>query len=175
MPKPDARAALGRLITADDLPGDEWTIVDQRTWRTGMTGPPTPWARRARAARSVTAYRSFAAGSGQGCWVQVIAFASEADALSALEEVSGRLLRKQSKSTVVREQDVTVDPFQGAGRVWAHEFVASTPDGEATTKIVAAAVSSQVAAVCASGSPGWDWDVVVTIARRQAAELLAVA
>lgn len=175
-PKPGARRALARVVTVDDLPGSDWTVLDQRTWRTGISGSATEWGRRARAARSVTAYRSFQAAFRQGCWVQVIPLASESDALSAIEEVGNRLLRNpQSRATILREQDVEIDPFPGAGRVWAHEMHTTGPLGDGVTKILAAAVSSYLIAVGAYGSPESAWDAVITLARRQAAELLAVA
>lgn len=175
-PKPGARRALGRVVTADDLPGSDWTVLDQRTWRTGMSGPATEWGRRARAARSVTAYRSFQAALRQGCWVQVMPLASESDALSAIKEVGDRLIRNpQSRGTMLREQDVEIDLFPGAGRVWAHEMHTTGPLGDGVTRILAAAVSLYVIAVATYGSPGWTWDAVITVARRQAAELLAVA
>lgn len=174
-PKPGAREVLARVVTVDDLPGSGWSVMDQRTWRTGVTGSPTEWGQRARSAGSVTGWRSFQAeDGGLGCWVQVVPLVSEPDALAALEGVLDRALRNlRSEVTVVREQDVDLEAFPGAGRVWAHEQHTSGPRGEGVTKMLAAASGTYLIVVCASGSPAWAWESVVAVARRQAERLAA--
>ncbi len=173
-PKPGARQVLARVLTIDDLPGGGWSVIDERTWRTGVSGPATEWGKRARAAGSVTAWRSFeAVAARQWCWVQVVPLEFELDALSALEGVGDRALRNlRSKVTVLRERDVDIEAFPAAGRVWAHEQHTSGPGGEGVTKMLAAACGAYLIVVSASGSAAWAWDSVVSIARRQA-ELLA--
>ena len=173
-PKPGARQVLARVVTVDDLPGGGWSVIDERTWRTGVSGWATEWGKRARAAGSVTAWCSFEAVAGrQGCWVQVVPLVSELDALSALEEAGDRALRNlRSKVTVLREHDVDIEAFPGASRVWAHEQHTSGPGGEGVAKMLAAASGACLIVVSASGPPQWAWDSVVSIARRQA-ELLS--
>ena len=148
--------------------------MDERTWRTGVSGPATEWGRRARAAGSVTAWRSFELAARQWCWVQVVPLASESDALAAIEGVGDRMLGNlRSKAAVVREQDVQIAPFPGAGRVWAHEQHTSGPVGAGVAKTLAAAARTHLIMVSASGSPEWEWDTVSGLARRQATLLAA--
>lgn len=149
--------------------------MDERTWRTGMSGPATAWGRRARAAGSVTARRSFELAARRWCWVQVVPLASEPDALSALEGVGDRMLRNlRSEVTVVREQDVQIDPFPGAAQVWAHEQHTSGPTGAGIAKMLAAATGTHLIVVSVSGSPEWEWNAIAGLAHRQAA-LVVVA
>ncbi|MEY9860074.1 hypothetical protein ABH935_005710 [Catenulispora sp. GAS73] len=174
IPKPGARQMLARVVTVDDLPGGGWAVVDERTWRTGVTGPATEWGKRARAARSITAWRSFELANRQWCWVQVMPLASESDALQAIEVVGDRGLRNQrSQVTVLQERVVEIDPFPGAGRVWAHEQHTSGPVGNGVARMLAAAVGSHVIVVSGSGSPEWTWDMLLALARRQAGLLAA--
>lgn len=173
--KPGARQMLARVVTADDLPSGGWSVIDERTWRTGVSRPATGWGKRARAAGSVTAWRSFEAAAAQRwCWVQVVPLVSEPDALSALEGIGDRGLRNpRAAVTVLREHDVDIEAFPGARRVWAHEHHTIGRDGEGVARMLAAACGAYVIVVSASGSPAWAWDSVVSVARRQAG-LLAV-
>jgi hypothetical protein len=144
----------------------------------GVRGCParqTAWGRRARAARSVTAWRSFkGAPAKRGCWVQVVPLVSEADALSALGAVGGRGLRNlRAEVSVVRECDVEVEAFPGAGRVWAHEQHTIGAGGEGIARMLAAACGTHMIIVSGSGSPEWTWDEMASVAARQAALLTA--
>jgi hypothetical protein len=175
MQKPGARQVLARVVTVDDLPGGGWSVIDERTWRTGVSAPATGWGKRARAAGSVTAWRSFeAVAARQWCWVQVMPLVSELDALSALEGIGDRLLRNlRAEVALLREHDVDIEAFPGAGRVWAHEQHTIGPDGEGVARMLAATCGACVIVLSASGSPEWAWDSVVSIARRQAGLLAA--
>lgn len=176
-PRPGARQALGRVVTADDLPGDGWSVLDERTWRTGFSGPATEWGRRARAARSVTAWRSFQGASAkQSCWVQVMPLASEADALDSLDGVWDRMLRNlRATVRVVQEQDMEMGALPWAGKVRAREQRTAGrvngPDGEGVARMLAAACGTRVIIVASSGTPEWTWEQVTAVAARQA-ELL---
>jgi len=122
-----------------------------------VSRPETEWGKRARAAGSVTAWRSFAATAArQWCWVQVLPLASQPDAVSALEGIGDRLLRNlRAKVTLLREHDVEVDAFPGAGAVWAHEQHTIGPDREGVARMLTAACGAYVIVVSASGSPEW--------------------
>lgn len=173
-PKPGAGRALERVVTVHDLPGDGWRVMDERTWRTGVSGPATEWGRRARAAGSVTAWRSFELAAQRWCWVQVAPLASESDALAAIEGVGDRKVGNlRRKVTLRHEQDVQIAPFPGAGLVWGHEQHTSGAAGPGVAKMLAAAVGTYLIVTCASGSPEWEWDTVSGLARRQAAMLAA--
>lgn len=169
-------AALAGVLEERDLPG-AWRVEDERTWMTGRAGTATPWSRRAREAGSVTAWRSFHDGDGRWAWVQVVPLASAADARSALAEVGARLLANpRAEARVVRERRVRVEPFTGAGEVWAYEqhtrpVATSGPDG--VSLLLAGAVGSHVVVLGLSGTPAWDWDQASALAARQAERLTA--
>jgi hypothetical protein len=173
--KAGARDRLACLLRLEDLPGAGWRVLDERTWRTGVAGPATPWGGRARAAGSVTAWRSFQDATGRRwVWVQVMPLVSAQDALEALGGIGDRLLGN-ARATVklVREHDVEVAPFAGASAVWAHEQHTAGPDGEGVSLLLAGVVAVSVVVVCASGSPAWDWGAVSELAARQADHLAA--
>jgi len=56
---------------------------------------------------------------------------------------------------VLREHDVDIEAFPGAGRVWAQQHHAIGPDGEGVARMLAAACGAYVIVVSASGSPAW--------------------
>lgn len=173
--RPGRQAALSRLLDSHDLPG-AWQAADERTWLTGRLGPPTPWGRRASAAGSVTAWRSFRAESGRWAWVQVMPMTSEQDARQALRDVGGRMLANpRAEVRIVSEHDVELAPFAGASSVWAHEqhtrpVVKRGDDG--VNLLLAAAVGPYVTVLDLSGTPTWDWGSASDLAARQAARLV---
>src|ERR1039457_1852787 len=80
-----ARDALACLLGVEDLRGAGWRVLDERTWRTGVAEHAAPWGGQARAAGSVTAWRSFQDAAGRRwVWVQVMPLVSAQDALDAL-------------------------------------------------------------------------------------------
>jgi hypothetical protein len=173
--RPGARQALARVLSAGDLPGDGWSVIDERTWRTGIAGPATGWGRRARAAGSVTAWRSFQAASAQRwCWDQVVPLVSAADALSALDEAADRGIGNPRASvTVTRGHDAGIGAFPGAGNVRAREQHTTGPGGDGVAMMLAAACGTYLIVVSGSGSPQWTWEEMISVARRQAALLTA--
>jgi hypothetical protein len=173
--KAGARDALACLLGVEGLPGAGWRVLDERTWRTGVAGHATPWGGRARAAGSVTAWRSFQDAAGRRwVWVQVMPLVSAQDALDALGGIGDRLLgNARATVKVVREHDVEVVPFAGASAVWAHEQHTAGHDGEGVSLLLAGVVGVSVVVVCASGSAAWDWGAVSGLAARQAGHMAA--
>lgn len=161
---------LGRLLHEGDLPYGPWRMLDERTWRTGVMGPATPWGDRARQAGSVTGWRSFSHGTAQrSAWIQVIPLASPEDASAALPVMAERGLANL-RSTVhpVSDRDVPVEPFAGASAVWAREQQTTGKDGPGTVLMLAGAVSRCLVIVCLAGSPAWDWSSASVLAALQA-------
>jgi hypothetical protein len=171
-PKPGGAAILARLLSGDDLPGGPWRRIDQRTWRTGVTSS-TPWGDRARAAGSVTAWRSFRdQARGRWLWLQVMPLASAQDARTAVDAVGDMQIRNlPARARLVTENDAGVEPFAGASKVWSREYHADGPDGPGTTLMLAGAVGDYVMVVSASGRPAWDWPSVSDLAAAQARRL----
>jgi hypothetical protein len=170
--KPGGGDLLRRLLSDDDLPGETWGMVDERTWRTGVTAS-TPWGDRAREAGSVSAWRSFLdQAKRREVWLEVMPLASAADARTALRGIGDLTLRNlRATVRVVDESDIDIEPFVGASAVWAHEYHTVGPGGHAASLMLAGAVENFVVIVCASGQPGWDWPSVSDLAALQAPRL----
>jgi len=171
--KPGKRDVLAALVGCGDLPGGPWRVVDQRTWRSGVTGPSTPWGERARQAGSVTAWRSFRdATASRRAWVQVTPLASAQDASDALTGIGERtLLNVNSKVRLVSETDVHIEPFTGASAAWAREQHTESGAGPGVVLMLAGAVSECLMVMCLSGTPAWDWQSASELASVQAARL----
>lgn len=171
--KPGKRDMLACLAGCGDLPGGPWQVVDQRTWRTGVTGLSTPWGERARQVGSVTAWRSFRdATASRWAWVQVTPLASAEDARDALTGTGERALNNlNSEVRLVSETDVPIEPFTSASAVWAREQHTEGRDGPGVVLMLAAAVSEWLIVMCLSGTPAWDWQSASELAAVQAARL----
>jgi hypothetical protein len=167
------RDALARLLESGDLPGEGWQVADERTWRTGVTGPSTAWGERARQAGSVTAWRSFrdAAGS-RWAWIQLTPFGSAEDARAALTAIGDHALASPGAQVrLVSEREVPIEPFAGAAEVWAKEQHTDGHDGPGLVLMLAGAVSASLLVLCVSGSPAWDWQSTSDLAAVQAGRL----
>ena len=171
--KAGKRDVLASLLGCGDLPGGPWQIVDERTWRTGVTGPSTPWGERARQAGSLTAWRSFRdATASRWAWVQVAPLASAEDANDALTGIGERaLINLRAEVRLVSESDMPIEPFTGASAVWAREQHTEGRDGPGVVLMLAGAVSERLLVLCLSGSPAWDWQSASELAAVQAARL----
>lgn len=172
-PKAGKNDVLARLLAAADLPSGLWQIVDQRTWRTGTIGSPTPWGDRARRACSVTAWRSFRdAEAKRWAWIQIAPLASTSDAESALSGVADSgLANLRSRVQLVSQADIPLQPFEGASAVWAREQRTEGDGGAGLVLILAAAVGHWLTVICLSGSPAWDWPSATALAAHQARRL----
>lgn len=171
--KPGKQHMLATLLDCGDLPGGPWHVADERTWRTGVSGPSTPWGERAREAGSVTAWRSFrTASDSRSAWVQVAPLASAADAGAALTGVGERgLSNLRSEVRLVSDRDVHIEPFTGASAVWAREQHTEGRHGPGVVLMLAGTVSHWLIAMGLSGSPAWDWQSASELAAIQAARL----
>jgi len=68
---------MARLLSAGDLPGGLWKMMDERSWRTGSIGPATPCGQRSRAAKNVVVWRSFEKKDDEKwTWIQIVPFVS---------------------------------------------------------------------------------------------------
>jgi hypothetical protein len=69
------------------VPGGPWTVLGQRTYRTGASGSTSEVVERARALRSVTSLRAYQDAGRADLFVQVVRFASAGDARVAVDEL----------------------------------------------------------------------------------------
>jgi hypothetical protein len=164
---------LARLLAANDLPGGPWRMLDQRTWRTGTIGSPTPWGDRAQQAGSITAWRSFSdADAKRSTWIQIASLVSADDAESALPGIGDRgLANLGSRVRLVSQADIPLRPFTGASAVWAREQRTDGYGGPGLTLMLAGAVGHWLVIICLAGSPAWDWPSAAALAAHQAERL----
>jgi hypothetical protein len=175
--KAGKRDVLGLLLGAGDLPGGKWQVLDQRTWRTGLIGPPSPWGERARKVGSVTGWRSFRHESGaRFAWIQIAPLVSPADARESLAGIGERGLANLGASVrLISEHDVRLEPFTGASAVWAREQHTEGRNGSALALLLAGAVRHWLMVIALSGSPSWDWQAASDLAALQAARMPAAS
>lgn len=166
-----AGAEFARVVAVDALPGTGWRMLDQRAWKTGQSGASEPWARRAREARLLTAWRSFEQSvPNRWLWIQVTPLASELDADAALEAVPSRLLANlRAEVKVTSGEDVESLVLRRQRNGWAHEQRTTGPRGSGLALYAAFVVGSTLTAVAASGGTGsWDWPQLLSIGQLQA-------
>jgi len=158
------------LLGPDDLPGEGWKRVDERTWRTGEADPGAGWAQRAREGASISGWRSFKQpGSSRWIWCQATPLASAEDVATAMTDLLSRLLRNLGADVeVIAEREVDAPAVPGAGRLWAHEQGTTGPRGDGLALYLAAQVGRGLSIVCAFGGEGsWDWPTLAGIASVQ--------
>ncbi len=180
--KPGARESLARLLDAPDLDAhaltgadsQRWRRLDQRTWRTGGVAHPQPWQAAARAAGSVTAWRSLQAGPRpQWLWLQWSPLASAAGAAEALTAAADPALALRNVHAEVESTELRVlqpaPVVAGADRVSATQEHTTGPDPVRTLRCTA---GRHLVLLCASGG-GWDWPAVAALAEEQLRRLPA--
>jgi hypothetical protein len=174
VPAKRANGAFTRLLTDADLPGDGWKLLDQRAWKTGRSGADEPWARRARDAKLLTAWRSFEqASQNRWLWVQVSPLVSESDAAAYLDAAPELFLRNaRAAVTVVAEQDIEPLALEHETSGWAHEQRTTGARGDGVALYAGFVVGSTLAFMAASGLLGsWDRQELQHVAQLQADRL----
>lgn len=166
--KPGSVEARGRLLAPADLPGPDWKILDERTWRTGSDAT-AEWQLRAKASGSVTAWRSFEQGGhDRWVWIQTTPAANGDDALAALSDIPARMLANmRATAKLLDERQVQPPAPLTAATGWAVEQRTQGAKGESTSLILASVCGRTVIVVAASGpSEAWTWDQVGDIAQQ---------
>jgi hypothetical protein len=177
-PKPGRRAALRRCLEDTDLPGGAWLRTDQHTWRTGLSNAPDRWTREAKAAGSVTAWRSFALGEIRWLWIQVVPLARAADGAEAVATAANptnELHALGSRVTVTESADVAPPDIVGASVVSAREQRTVGRKGEGIVLTIRFATGSYLVVMMASAlaAQAWKWSELAAIANLQVARLAA--
>jgi hypothetical protein len=171
--KPGGSQALSQILDPADLPGRGWTVMDQRTWRTG-SDPTTDWQRRAKAAACITAWRSFEqTGAKRGLWIQATPVVDSADAASALSQLPERMLRNlRANVRVVEEREVPPPAPLTSEIAWAWEQRAEGKIGESISLTLILASGRNVITVAGSGlDKSWTWGEMRDLAQCQASRL----
>ena len=166
-----AKVQFAQLISTEALPGAGWCVIDERAWRTGTSGAESAWASRAKAARLVTAWRSFEQSTAERwVWIQVTPLVTETDAEDALHAVPDRFLGNiLSDVKVVDGCNVEPVVVGGSSAGWAHETRTSSRRGDGVALYSAFVVGPTLVALAASGFAGsWTWAEVGQVAQTQA-------
>lgn len=136
------------------------------------SGHPLPWQAAARAAGSVTAWRSLAAlPQPQGLWLQWSPMASAVDADEALTAAEDPALGLRNlRANVERLERRVLQPppaVKGADRVTATEDQTTGPDPVYTLRCTA---GRHLVLLCASGV-AWNWSALAQVAELQLARM----
>jgi hypothetical protein len=161
------------LLGSSDLDGT-WTVLGERSWRTGVAGGRNEIARRARRAGTFTAHRAFKRGPDRGLFLQVICYATPGDAAARLPDVFSRLIYAKPERKL-HARAGSENP-EGFSKEWqTRELVSQTKKGLISQKLIAGGVSSVVFMVSVSGydDGSWEWEDVGLIATAQAARIQA--
>lgn len=163
--KPGSGRTIRLLPTVEDVPGEGWRHVDQRTFRTGVMTPDNPRSRRAREAGKISAIRSFQqAATARFMWAQVSPMANEVDAREVVTEGPTLLANPSPKTTITGERTLEGFIIPGCDASWAHEMELTVQeDGEEERRVanqmIGGAVGSFVLVVfgkCADGESTWN-------------------
>jgi hypothetical protein len=173
-PGPDASTeertawSFSLLLTADDLPGDGWEVVEERSWPTGQSDATRAESRRAAASGGMTAWRKLAGPGQDEGWVEVVPYASPADALVARRRIATYFVGVVPAGESVVEERVVDREVAGLVDPWILDKTTSGPAGHRRARTVAGALGSMLVLTCLAGpADRWTWDDVVSLATRQ--------
>jgi hypothetical protein len=159
--------AVGMLTRLEDLPADEWSILGQRTWRTGKLGHRSDEGDRAAEMGTVTAVRSFQ-NSSHTRWfmTKVVPMATTDDAQLVLERASQSGMKNpRAKVALLRELRTQAPVVLGVSASWALEHHVFNPErGEHVVQLMGATVGKVVLTLQASGWTDWSWSEVSAVA-----------
>lgn len=173
--KPNKKLVLARLLHPSELQGAPWVVLDERTWRAGEGGS-APWQVRARAARSIVAWRSFTQKPPSlALWAEIVPLATPEDACEALSFLPSAFLKNiRDKVDLISEQEVDGPAIAGTDAKWCFEQVTRKRGvvDNTSCKFAGGVVGSFVFAIMCGGlGSGWTWDDVSALASRQAGKL----
>jgi hypothetical protein len=159
------------LVEPAELPGGNWRVLGQRSFRIGFYLGASEAARRARRDGAFAASRYFeqAPAMSRYCWCEVLPYASTTDAESALLKLETSIVRdRRTKTTGAGRR---VEPRE-APEVAAYPFVYETPivgkKGPSTPRMVGGNVENVVFVIsCSEMGPGWPWIAVAPVAAAQ--------
>lgn len=167
-PKSARRESLSMLLESSQLPGAGWTVLDQRSWRTGFTSKTGEAARRARRARRFSAIRSFElAAQSRWVWVEVMPFATAVDAEAVLPSLPTLIVNNpRAKVTVTGERRLGPDEVaEMAQYPFVYEQATAGEHGPSASRYAAGTVGHVVFIVATSEyGEGWSWAEVASVA-----------
>ena len=174
-PKANKKAALSLILEAKDLPGEGWKRIDQRAWRAGILGAPTPWSERARASHNLVSFRSFEqVGASRWLFFQVNPLVSHEDAMAALanHDLGSGLRNLRSEVTIVDSYPIEGLSVPGFEAVRELDQNTTGPRGASKARSFYGVVGNTfILAAFSCLGDRWSWDEVHSIAQTQALRL----
>jgi hypothetical protein len=177
--RPSARkSSLAMLVEPTDLPGGGWRTIGERSFRIGFRIGASEVARSARHTGAFASSRYFeqAPAMSRYCWLEVMPYASAADAKSVLPDLETSIVRDpRTEATGVGRR---IEP-QEAPEVADYPFVYETPisgrNGPSTPRMVGGIVAHVVFVVsCSEAGPGWSWSEVAPVGAAQALKIRTI-
>ena len=143
-------------------------MAEERSWPTGQLDATRGKSRRAAAMGGMTAWRKLAGPDHVEGWVEVVPYASVADALVARQEIAGYFVGVVPDGGSIVEERVVDRPVAGLVDPWVLDKTTAGPAGERRARTVVGAVGSVLVLTCLAGPVDrWTWDDVVGLAVRQ--------
>lgn len=168
--------SLNMLLTAGDLPGKGWRILDERTWIFGefpyrKEGEITD---RAVTDGGVIAWRSFMKREPySGFWVTIFPYASEQDAEAAIPDNSSQFSKNQAfRGDVGEERKVGGYTLPEIEHATFFEHSVSGGRGHAMVRFVSGNVQNVVFVIASSVlGEGVPWEDMISIASKEVGKI----
>jgi hypothetical protein len=172
--KPGKETALSMLLEIHDLPGDDWQVVRERSWKTGVVGKSTARSIRAREIGSISVERKFRRSKSLSTIALAIyPYASISDAQSAAQDSRAALLAyRPMNAKVTSEASIENLSMPGIDNPWALEQHIEEPARSGLRKLARGNVNRFVVGL-GSFAPGqgWAWGDLVPLVVAQGEKL----
>ena len=168
--KSQKQLSMSMLLDPNELPGGEWSLKGERSWRIGKVGQRDAASLRAKSSGAFTAIRSMEQPStSKWVIVKVSPMVSPEDALLVPPDSDITLFTAPKSSAIMageRYVDIPID--LGLSNAKAFELTASESNRVATYRIVTGTVDRVIASICCSGwGDGWTWQEIRAITAAQ--------
>jgi hypothetical protein len=176
----ERKKSRAMLLEPTEIPGTDWGITSERSWRSGYIVPHwnSDVARRSRRSGGFASWRSFKQGNTPlGFWSQVSPYGLREDAETAVPRLLSMAYKNpRFKGTEIQEMKVDNLDIPGVEGAYVVERVArGSSKGPSDSKYVVANVAHVVflLAFYAYGN-GWPWNEVSRVAALQAEKIRSV-
>jgi hypothetical protein len=164
-------ASRAMLLGPAEIGAPGWSIVEERVWPTGGLDSTSGKSKRALQAECITVWRSMARTEPtRSAWVEVVPYASVADALVSLQQVPTFFVGTGPAGEEI-EWERTVDDLvvPGVADTWIFEKSTTGPGGKSHARYVGGTVDRILFLVCLSDpEDARPWDEALAVATMQA-------
>jgi hypothetical protein len=163
-------SSLAMLLDESELPDADWTLLHERSWRTGAGGMKSEEVRAAHRIGTFTAIRLFEhVFRNRWVWIEVMPFASAQDAQSAVPKIrTGLVSNPNATVTVIEERTIEDQEVPGLAHPLVFEQVTTGRNGRGAARYIGGHVDRVLFLVSTSASEaGWPWNEVTSLASLQ--------